>query len=112
MHTKPFIRGILIAVWVLVPLVSRAQSQKAIQVDVDHAAFAYSNSESLVEIYLSFEASTLRYEYLDGGFVASLPLDLAVFRSSQASLTGTPTEPIWSDEVDLSFVLADTLGLR
>ena len=94
------------------PQIGLAQAANAIQVDVDHASFAYSDTESLVEIYLAFEAATLDYQSTADGFLASLPVDLSVYRSSDISLEGTPTDPIWHDEVSLSFALADTTGLR
>ncbi|NNF02858.1 MAG: GWxTD domain-containing protein [Rhodothermales bacterium] len=83
-----------------------------VQVDLDHASFAYEEGVSLVEMYLAFEAATLRYTRDTLGFRASLPVRLDVVRSTQTNLEGTPDEPVWQDELDLSFILADTTGLR
>lgn len=84
---------------------------KAVQVDVDHAAFAYEESASLVELYLAFEAASLHYELTEQGFMATLPVDLTVVRSTQATLSAAASEPVWNDDIDLSFVIPDTTGL-
>ena len=65
---------------------SSSKQAVPVQVDVDHAAFAYEESNSLVEMYLAFEASTLSYVSTDQGFLASLPVSIQVVRSTQASL--------------------------
>ncbi len=104
---------ILILVGFAVPVsVATGQVIDSIQLDVDHASFAYSDSESMVEIYLAFEAGSLSYERGEQGFVALLPVLMNISRSSAANLSGTPSEPIWLDSLDLSFVIPDTTGLR
>ncbi len=82
-----------------------------IQLDVDHASFAYDEQEALLEIYLAFEAATLTYTAADGGFLAELPIALALVRSTQATLDGTPTDPVWSEQVPLAFMVPDTTSL-
>ncbi len=82
-----------------------------VQLDLDHAAFAFEADQSLVELYLSFEAATLSYAQHEQGFIAELPVDMAVVHSTQAALTGSPSEPVWEDQLNLSFVIADTTGL-
>ncbi len=105
---KILVSGVLVCL----TTIASGQTPKTVQLDVDHAAFAYSNGESLVEIYLAFEAGTLTYQFEDRGFVAVVPVEMKVIRSSQATLDGTPSDPIWQDSLDLSFVIADTTGLR
>ncbi|MDA1028646.1 MAG: GWxTD domain-containing protein [Bacteroidetes bacterium] len=83
----------------------------AVQVDVDHAAFAYEESSSLVEIYLAFEAATLIYTHSENGFVAVLPVHLEVIRSTQASLSSNQVDAVWQDTLNLSFAIPDTTGL-
>jgi len=85
-----------------------ARQQSGIQLDVDFASFAYGGEESLVEIYLAFEAATLVYQPGDRGFISDLPVNLSVYRSTQAQLEGTPVDPVWADLVPLSFVVQDT----
>ena len=82
-----------------------------VQVDVDHASFAFETGTTLVELYLAFEAATLSYVAHDQGYLAALPVDLAIMRSTQVSLEGTPSDPVWTDQLNLSFVIADTTGL-
>lgn len=94
-----------------VPQVS-AQQSRGIQLDVDYASFAYDDGESIVEMYLAFEAATLAYATNTNGFLAELPVNMAIYRSSQVQLEGTPTDPIWEELLQLSFVLADTTGLE
>ncbi|MCH8276898.1 MAG: GWxTD domain-containing protein [Bacteroidetes bacterium] len=100
-----------VAVCAVLGLPIAAAAQVPIQLDVDHASFAYGEGQSIVEIYLAFEAATLTFELDSLGYVAYLPVDLGVYRSTQAELTGTPRGPIWSDSLDLSFVIADTTDL-
>jgi len=88
------------------------ENQAPVQVDLDHASFAYEGGVSLVEMYLAFEASTLHFSRDSLGFRATLPVQMDVIRSSQTNLEGTPDEPVWQDELSLSFILADTTGLR
>lgn len=83
---------------------------RPVQVDVDHASFAYGDNTSLVELYLAFEAATLSYVAHEQGFLAELPVGLSVIRSTQ-SLGDSPIIPVWSDQLNLSFVIADTSGL-
>jgi hypothetical protein len=82
-----------------------------VQVDVDHASFAFETGTTLVELYLAFEAATLSYVAHEQGYLAALPVDLAIMRSTQVSLEGTPSDPVWTDQLNLSFVIADTTGL-
>ncbi|MGB1050221.1 MAG: GWxTD domain-containing protein, partial [Rhodothermales bacterium] len=82
-----------------------------VQIDLDHAAFALEAENSLVEFYMSFEAATLTYEGTDQGFLAELPVGMAIVRSTQAGMGDSPEEPIWQDELNLSFLMADTTGL-
>ncbi len=82
-----------------------------IQLDVDVATFAYDAASSLVEVYLAFEASTLSFTNVDTAFVATLPVDLDMRKSSDSDLEGTEGQSVWSDSLVLSFVIADTAGL-
>jgi len=82
-----------------------------IQLDVDHASFAYDEDNALVEIYLAFEAATLTYTAAEGGFLAELPIRLALMRSTHVTLDDTPTDPVWSEEVPLVFMVPDTTSL-
>lgn len=92
-------------------LVPRSSAQDLpLQLDMDVAAFAYDASSSLLEVYLAFEAPSLDFEKDGDSFRASLPLQFIVRRSTQQGLDGTPTEPIWTDSLDLSFVVPDTAG--
>lgn len=88
-----------------------AQPALPLQVDLDHAAFAYSNEASLLEVYLAFGAESLDYEAGEQGYVAQLPLYLSVLRSTDASLEGTPRDPVWKDSLTMTFALPDTADL-
>ena len=82
-----------------------------VQIDLDHAAFALESETSLVEFYMSFEAATLVYEDTEQGFLAELPVGMALVRSTQAGMGDSPEEPVWQEDLNLSFVMADTTGL-
>ncbi len=88
-----------------------AQQARPLQVDLDQAVFAFDADHSLVEMYLAFEAATLTFEAVEGGFRSSLPVDLRIQRASSAALAGSPTDAVWSDSLNLSFVIPDTTGL-
>jgi len=90
---------------------SSAQQVTPVQLDLDHAAFAFEADQSLVELYLSFEVATLSYMPHEQGYIAELPVEMEVIRSSQASLSGSPTDPVWQDQLNLSFIIADTTGM-
>ncbi|GAB5518720.1 MAG: hypothetical protein RhofKO_09710 [Rhodothermales bacterium] len=83
-----------------------AQAQ-AIQVDMDHAVFAYSEDEALLEVYLAFEAEQLNFQAQADGFAATLPYQIAIQRSTSAELAVTEAA-VWSDSTALSFVVPDT----
>lgn len=89
-----------------------AQGQQALQLDLDHASFAYDANQSLVEMYLAFEAATLHFEPDSLGFRAQLLVDLVINRASSAVLPGTPQDAVWTDSLDLLFVIPDTSGLQ
>ena len=79
-----------------------------LEIDLDHAAFAYDEGASLLEIYLAIGVASLAFEGDSTGFGARLPLDLTLRRSTDAVLEGTPEEPVWADSVQLAFHVADT----
>ena len=87
------------------------QRAPALQVDLDQAVFAFDENQSLVELYLAFEAATLTFDVDEAGFRARLPVDVTIQRASSATLQGSPTESVWADSLNLSFVIADTSGL-
>ena len=84
-----------------------------LKLDVDHAAFTYEREQSLVELYLGIEASSLAFAAADpSGFVATLPLEIAIVRSATADFDEASVEPVWADSTVLRFMLADTSGLQ
>ncbi len=88
----------------------RAQ-QLPVQVNLDQSTFAYDDEQSLVEIYLAFDAVGLDYETVEGGFLARLPLDVALFRAGQGSVEGAADAPLWQDSTRLLFSVPDTAAL-
>ncbi len=81
-----------------------------VQLDVDVASFAFDGANSLVEIYLAVEATSMQFVFDDSMFYANLPLDLAIVRSGQR-LDSTVAAPVWEDSLSLNFVIPDTAGL-
>lgn len=82
-----------------------------VELNLDHATFAYDEHESLLEVYLAFGASTLPYEKSPDGYRAQLPLRMALLRSTAATLPGTPSDPVWQDSLTIDFLVPDTVGL-
>lgn len=90
---------------------AEGQSSLPVQIEVSHAAFAYGDEESLVEIYLAIEASSLDYVEEEDAYAASLPLDVAILRSATTDLDAAEEAAVWNDSLLLSFGLPDTSGL-
>ncbi len=88
-----------------------AQDTLPLQIDIDNAAFAYNGEESLLELYLAFEANSLSYHRDPAGFRAELPVDLAILKATLPGLPGPAGDVVWADSVSLSFVIPDTTGL-
>ncbi len=103
-----------IAAILLVILASSAAAQQQapqplpVQFSIDHATFAYGDDNSLVEVYLAFEAMSLPFEPSDGNYGVRLPLDITVVPASDQVLPGTPVDPVWADSLFLRFAVADT----
>lgn len=81
-----------------------------IQLDMDVASFAYDHSSSLLEVYLAFEAPSLEFVRDEDLFRASLPIELLMRRSTQEGVEGGPDDPVWTDSLNLSFLVPDTAG--
>ncbi|MDX1740993.1 MAG: hypothetical protein R3178_06855, partial [Rhodothermales bacterium] len=88
---------------------ARAQALP-VQIEMDAASFAYDDSRSLLEVYLAFEAPTLDFEWDTNIYRAFLPLQLILRRSTQSGVEGGVDETVWSDSLNLSFVVPDTSG--
>ncbi len=88
-----------------------AQDVIPVQVDIDHASFAYSDAESLVELYIAIDASSLDYESETDRFISSLPVQLAIVAASTAAVGAPSDQAIWADSVLLRFAVPDTNGL-
>lgn len=82
-----------------------------LEVDLDHATFAYGPDHSLLEVYLAFGAASLPYDADSSGYRASVPMHLSVLRNTDAALTATPREPVLLDTLALEFVVPDTAAL-
>lgn len=88
-----------------------AQDTLPIQIDIDNAAFAYDAGQSMLELYLAFEANTLTYRADSSGYRAELPVDLAILKSTLPGLPASDEDQVWADSVTLSFLIPDTTGL-
>jgi GWxTD domain-containing protein len=82
-----------------------AQSPE-VAVDLDHAAFAYTDSTTLVELYFAFGAQTLPFEPDSAGYRASIPVQVRLAPAE------TPAGPLWSDSLILQFSVADTAEIQ
>lgn len=101
--------GLLLLAGLFCTPLSHAQT---LQVDLDNAAFAYDGTQSLVEIYLSFDAPSLPFVADGAGYLANLLVETTVRRNTDATLEGTPETPVWADRVEMAFGVADTTGLQ
>lgn len=104
--TRTLAAQMLLSALLLIPIgTSNAQG---LQVDMDEASFAYARGQSLVEIYLAFEASGLDFHQVEDAMLAQLPIVYTMTRSTSAQLEGTPVAPVYSDTSAISFIVADT----
>lgn len=102
------------AVLVLLALVSRVGAQDLpIQVRLDAATFLYDDSQSLVEMYISFGASTLPFETReDGQFVAAIPTEFRLLPVAAAAPDAAQREPVYEEEVTFTYIVDDTTAIR
>lgn len=101
--------ALLVVLWV--PLNLQAQTTLPIQVDVSHATFAYGADQSLVELYMAFDAASLDYSKEEDVFAAHVPLDIALVRSTTADLSAADDQAVWRDSLLLRFPVMDTTML-
>ena len=97
--------------WGLWVVVMPCAAQLPIELGVDHAAFAYDDQESMIEVYLSFGAASLQYANAEDGFEARVPASISLWRATDAALEGTPDDAVWLTEQDLVFAASDTSAL-
>ncbi len=88
-----------------------AQDRLPVQIDVDHASFAYNESSSLVEVYMSVDAASLDFEESDEVFEARLPLEFEMAPVSSADIAASSRESVWADSVLLRFAVSDTSNI-
>ncbi len=106
----PLPRPILVSVIAIVAFSATAHAQ--IKFDVDQATFAYADDNTLVEIYMAFDAATLPFAATENGMLASLPVIYRMHRSTTAALQGTPVDPVWTDTSEINFLISDTSLVR
>ena len=91
----------LIALLGLLLSAASSTAQQAPQIDIDYASFAYDEQESLVELYMAVEASTLTYEAGDSLYVSTIPLELSLLSSSDTDLDASAEPVVWEQQMDL-----------
>ena len=103
----------LMALMGLVFTASGALSQAIpVQVKLDTGTFLYDGSESLLEVYLSFEAQSLPFtEAGDGAFSSALPVRLALRPIASSAPEGTEQTPVYEQDVEYLFQVPDTSSL-
>ncbi len=97
----------------LVFLASSAHAQVIpVQVKLDTGTFLYDGSESLLEVYLSFEAQSLPFESAgDGAYSSALPLKLALLPIASSAPDGAERSPVYEQVVEYRFQVPDTSSL-
>ncbi len=106
------IRSLTAIIGSLLFVVSSVMAQRSPQIEIDYASFAYDEQESLVELYMAVEASSLTYAAQDSGYSAEIPLHLSLARSSaDANRDLTKDRPVWVQEDELRFFVPDTSSM-
>ena len=96
-------------IWIVFSAVIPVLAQIPVDINVDYATFRYDDSESMVELYLSVGSSSLGYEpHAEDGFLATLPIEMSLWRATDATLEGTPEDAVWKYVDELEFSVADT----
>jgi len=91
-------------------MVSEGISQRVPEVDIDYASFAYSDQESMIEIYLAANPNSLTYMANDSNYTAVIPLHLKLLHPPDNALGMVANSPVWSQENNLQFTVEDTSG--
>lgn len=101
--------------WVLLfggGILSAGSAVAQVQLDVDHATFAYDEETGLVEFYFSFSASSIAFtQPQPGRFEANVPILMRASKVSVGAVVAAPENVVWTDTTQLRFVLADTAGI-
>lgn len=98
------------AALLLIPLVAAAQRGQPIQLTLDYSTFAYDEAETLVDVYLAFEAATLPFAQTpEGDFAADIPLYLRMAPASVVVPGALEPETVWADSSMLRFSVQDTI---
>ena len=97
----------------LVFMASEAQGQAIpVQVKLDTGTFLYDGAESMLEVYLSFEAQSLPFTAAgDGAFTSALPLKLALLPIASSAPDGAERTPVYEETVEYRFQVPDTTSL-
>lgn len=88
-----------------------AAQADVVQVRLDAATFAYAPDASLLEVYLSFGASTLPYSTGTDGFEAVLPVAIELVPVASAAPEAAARTPVFEQDVTYRYRVADTLSL-
>ena len=84
-----------------------------VQVRLDAGTFMYDEDQSLVEMYVSFGASTLPFEAReDGQFEAVVPTTFRLLPVAAAAPDGAQRAPVYEEEATFRYVVEDTTALQ
>ena len=104
--------SLIVMVGSLLFVASSVMAQRSPQIGIDYASFAYDERESLVELYMAVEASSLPYAAQDSGYSATIPLHLSLARSSADANRDLPGDrPVWVQEDVFHFFVPDTSSI-
>ncbi len=103
--------GLRLSTWALAASALPCVAQLPLDVYVEYATFKYDDAESIVELYLSIGAASLRFSAQDEQYLAQVPTVLSLWRASDAALEGTPGDAVWQHSTMLEFMTADTLAI-
>ena len=105
------VRPLLAALFLAFPLPLLAQGELPVNIDVDHASFAYGEDQSLVEFYLAIDAASLDFTGGDQTYAARLPIRLEMVTASTAGVDEASEETVWADTSVLRFSIQDTSNI-
>lgn len=107
----PLARSLVAALLLISPLPVLAQNELPVNIDVDHASFAFADDQSLVEFYLAIDAASLEFTSEEQAYTSRLPIELEMVTASTAGDGEGSEETVWADTSILRFAIEDTSEL-
>ncbi|HIG74064.1 MAG TPA: hypothetical protein EYQ24_05685, partial [Bacteroidetes bacterium] len=107
------LRSVCLALAALAALAPALHAQDLpVHLDIDTGSYLYGGGESLLEVYVSVGIHTLTFSPVPDGYRAELPVTVEVVPASSDAPGTSGADAVYTETLDLQFVLPDTSLLR